>query len=112
MVSPLIFAPSSPPHSHPHNTPQHKSLTPSRADLTDNNSRVQFIKKALSTIGDAEKQLVGILMSLLSKTAAKSSVNGMDTETLAALFAPFVVDGKWLNHKIPPAIKLKKPFKI
>jgi len=81
-------------------------------DLTDNNARAQFIKRALATISDPEKQLVGILMSLLNKTAAQSKENGMDVETLAALFAPFVVDGKWLNHKIPPAVKLKRPFKI
>jgi len=81
-------------------------------DLHDHKSRVDFIRKALVTIGDPEKQSLGILISLLSKTTSKSSSNGMDAETLAALFAPFLVDAKWLNYKIPPSVKLKKPFKV
>jgi hypothetical protein len=79
-------------------------------EMKSASERVAFVKDTLRTVDEVERQLVGAFIRLLTKIVAHSETNRMDGEALAALLSPLIVDGRWLNYKQPPVVKLKQAF--
>ncbi|KAL6046668.1 hypothetical protein QOT17_022081 [Balamuthia mandrillaris] len=81
---------------------------------TDEEARVEFIRGALSHVTEAEKQMIACLLKFLQRANRRLVEEKalLPPDHLPSLAASFLLDGKWLQYKKPPVVKLKAKFVI
>lgn len=72
----------------------------------DNTSRVKLAEAILKSVDAGERQLVGLVVGLLSHLISMSEINGVNEGLLLHMFAPLLVDGRWLVYRAPPTVRL------
>eukprot|EP01087_Luapelamoeba_hula_P011576 TRINITY_DN3156_c1_g1_i1.p1 TRINITY_DN3156_c1_g1~~TRINITY_DN3156_c1_g1_i1.p1 ORF type:complete len:627 (-),score=73.39 TRINITY_DN3156_c1_g1_i1:59-1939(-) len=81
-------------------------------EIQDLRGQVEYARGVVASLSPPDKETVGALVALLNKACHNSSTNGLTAERLAAIFAPFLVDTKWLNYRQSTSVKLNKPFQL
>jgi len=82
---------------------------PAFADLVGNEAeQIKLVAELLNCISIMERQLVGLVVELVSRL---NEGNGNE-ELLLHIFAPLLVEEKWLTYRKPPSIQLAEPFVV
>lgn len=78
----------------------------------DEAGSVKLAEEVLGRVDAVERQIAGQVVGLVGHLVSMAEVNGANEELLLHVFAPLLVDGKWLAYRKPPAVKLREPFVV
>lgn len=77
----------------------------------DSTNQMKMLEEMLGHIEPGERQLVGLIVNLVKRLQSANESNSAD-EILANIFAPLLVDGRWLAYRKPPTVKLLHPLEL
>jgi len=84
-------------------------------ELEKDEERIVFIQVTVKTLKKRDYEILRMVLNILLQVKNKHSSNAVAEQVqnkLEEMFAPLLIDHRWLNHKQPPVVKLEKAFVI